>query len=98
MTQRDERYFPQGEAFRPERWLEPQPERPRCTYMPFGSGNRDCAGEAFARLNLTFALANIVQKWRLNLVSEEMPKLKTLVFYDIKNGLPVKASACNPGS
>ena len=95
LTQRDERYFPQGDAFRPERWLEPQPERPRCAYMPFGAGNRDCAGEAFARLNLTFALANIVQKWRLDLVSEEMPELKTLVFYDIKNGLPVVASARN---
>ena len=99
LTQRDERYFPQADAFRPERWLdEPQPARPRCSYMPFGSGHRDCAGEAFARLNLTFALASIAQRWRFDLVSEETPKVKTLAFYDFKNGLPVKASARNHGS
>ena len=95
LAQRDERYFPQAEAFRPERWLESQAARPRCSYMPFGSGHRDCAGEAFARINLTFAMASIAQRWRLDLVSEEMPKLNTLASYAFKNGLPVKASARN---
>ena len=99
LAQRDERYFPQADAFRPERWLEEtQPARPRCSYMPFSSGTRDCAGEAFARLNLTFALASITQRWRFDLVSEEMPELNTLAFYDFKNGLPVKARARNHGS
>lgn len=93
LSQRDERYFPQAETFRPERWLESQATRPRCSYMPFGSGTRDCAGEAFARLNLTFALASIAQRWRLDLVSEEFPKLNTLASYAFKDGLLVKARA-----
>lgn len=98
LSQRDERYFPQADTFRPERWLESQPARPRCSYMPFSSGTRDCAGEAFARINLTFALASIAQRWRLDLVSDETPKLNTLASYAFKEGLPVKASARNHGS
>ena len=93
LSQRDERYFPQAETFRPERWLETQAARPRCSYMPFSSGTRDCAGEAFARINMTFALASIAQRWRLELVSDELPKLNTLASYAFRNGLLVKASA-----
>jgi len=97
LSQRDERYFPQAETFRPDRWLESQAARPRCSYMPFSSGTRDCAGETFARINLTFALASIAQRWRLDLVSEEFPKLNTLASYAFKNGLLVKASAREHG-
>ena len=75
-NQRDERYFPQPEEFRPERWLDSQPPRPRCSYMPFGSGTRDCAGEMFANVNLAFVIATIAQRWRLDLVSEEIPKFR----------------------
>lgn len=98
LAQREERYFPQAEVFRPERWLERQPARPRCSYMPFSLGSRDCAGKAFALINLTFALASIAQRWRFDLVSEEMPELNTLASYAFKNGLPVKASARSHGS
>lgn len=98
LAQRDESYFPEPDVFRPERWLETQPARPRCAYMPFGAGNRDCAGEAFARVNLTFTLASIAQRWRLDLVSKEFPKLKTFAFLDFKNGLQMKVRARNPGS
>ena len=98
LAQRDERYFPQGDAFRPEFWLAAQPERPRCAYMPFGAGNRSCAAEDFARVTMTFALASIAQRWRLDLVSKEFPKLKTLASFDFKNGLSVVARARNNGS
>jgi len=99
LSQRDDRYFPQADMFRPERWLDPeaQPARPRCSYMPFGAGARACAGEAFGRLNLTCALAGIAQRWRLDPVSEEFPSLNTLASYAFRNGLPVKANARNPG-
>ncbi|WP_419940109.1 cytochrome P450 [Candidatus Palauibacter sp.] len=95
---RDERYFPHADEFRPERWLESQPARPRCSYMPFSSGTRGCAGEAFGRTNLTCALAGIAQQWRLDLVSEEFPKLNTLASYAFRDGLPVRASGRSQGS
>ena len=98
LSQRDERYFLRADEFRPERWLEDQPPRPRCSYMPFGSGNRSCAGEAFARTSVTCALASIAQKWRLDLVSEEFPKLNTLASYAFRDGLLVNARARNLGS
>ena len=96
--QRDERYFPRADEFRPQRWLTSQPDRPRCSYMPFGSGSRACAGEAFGRTNLTCVLASIAQKWRLDLVSDEFPRLRTLASYAFRDGLPVKTSARNHGS
>ena len=91
--QKDERYFPQAEQFRPERWLGEQPLRPKCSYMPFGAGTRDCAGQMFAQVNMTFVLASITQRWQLDLLSEEFPKLNTLTGYFFKHGLPVRASA-----
>ena len=97
-SSRDERYFPQAGEFQPERWLGSQPARPRCSYMPFGSGTRGCAGEAFGRTNLTCALAGIAQKWRLDLVSEEFPRLNTLASYAFQKGLLVRASARNQRS
>ena len=90
---RDERYFPEADRFQPERWLHPQPPRPRCAYMPFSAGTRDCAGEGFAQLSLTFALASIAQRWRLDLVSEEFPTVGGLSGYAPKHGIAVRAVA-----
>ena len=92
-SQRDERYFRQPERFRPERWLDTQPARPRCAYMPFGAGTRDCAGEAFAQTNLKCALTSIAQRWQVDPTSEEFPKLNTIASYAFRNGLPVRVRA-----
>ena len=87
---RDERYFPQPEQFRPERWLEPQPERPKCAYMPFGAGSRGCAGEAFARMVMAFAVASIMQRWRIEYVLDGPPKIDSVGGYLIKGNLPFR--------
>ena len=90
---RDARYFPEPERFLPERWLAPQPERPKYAYMPFGAGSRGCVGETFARMSAVCALAAVAQKWRLEVVSDEPPALSTMVGYFLKNGLPVRVLA-----
>ena len=92
-NQRDERYFPEAGRFQPERWLQPQPERPRCAYMPFSAGTRDCAGERFAQLSLAFALASIAQRWRLDLLSDEFPEVGGPMGYAPRNGIPVRVVA-----
>ena len=89
-SHRNERYFPRPHQFRPERWLEPQPERPRYAYMPFGAGSRGCVGEAFALMSGVYALASIAQRYRLEVVSDQPPALKTMAGYFFKNGLPVE--------
>lgn len=92
-SHRDARYFPEPDRFVPERWLAPQPERPKYAFMPFGAGNRGCVGETFARMSAVCALAAIAQKWRLEVVSDQPPALNTMVGYFFRNGLRVRVIA-----
>jgi cytochrome P450 len=67
VVHRDPRWFPDPLAFRPERWLADNPERPKFAYFPFGGGARVCIGERFAWMEGTLILAAIGQRWRLRL-------------------------------
>jgi cytochrome P450 len=64
-THRDARFFPDPDAFRPERWLDGLDRRlPRGAFFPFGLGPRMCVGASFAMLEATLLLATIAQRWR----------------------------------
>ncbi|WP_424215733.1 cytochrome P450 (plasmid) [Streptomyces sp. BI20] len=58
---------PRPERFDPDRWLPPQPghRAPRDTLVHFAAGARKCAGDDFALLEATLALATITARWRL---------------------------------
>ncbi|WP_423996552.1 cytochrome P450 [Halorubrum trapanicum] len=77
---RDERWWDDPEAYRPERWLRdgaagpvhgddaPGPavgERPEYAYFPFGGGPRHCIGMRFARQELRLAIATLLRRLRL---------------------------------
>ena len=65
-VQRQARFFPDPEQFRPERWLgEETTGLPRCAYFPFGGGPRVCIGQGFAMLESTLILASVVQRFQL---------------------------------
>jgi cytochrome P450 len=59
----DPRWWPEPEAFRPERWAVEDPERPRMAYFPFGAGTRICIGEQFAWTEATLVLATLARRW-----------------------------------
>jgi len=65
LLHRDPRWWPEPEAFRPERWAGEDPSRPRLAYLPFGAGPRMCVGEPFAWVEATLVLAAIARRWRL---------------------------------
>ncbi len=68
VTHRDPRWFPDPEAFDPERWRpERRTERPKFSYFPFGGGPRICIGEQFAWMEAMLVLATLARRWRLRL-------------------------------
>jgi cytochrome P450 len=73
-THRDARFFPEPDAFRPERWLDGLDKRlPKGTFIPFGLGSRKCIGSAFAMMEATLLLATIARRWRFALAPGDIP-------------------------
>jgi cytochrome P450 len=73
VTHRDPRFFPEPDAFRPERFLPAPgtttaPEIDRYAYIPFGGGARICVGNVFAMVEMTMMLATIASRFSLRLV------------------------------
>jgi cytochrome P450 len=79
VTGRDPRWFSEPEAFRPSRWNEAAPHRPRFAWFPFGAGPRSCIGEHFATMVLTLAVATLAQRWRLRPLTPGLPRVRSLL-------------------
>jgi cytochrome P450 len=70
---RDPRWFPQPDAFRPERFLADDPTQPRSAWMPFGVGPRVCIGQHFAMLEMTLVAALLLQRCTLETLPDMPP-------------------------
>lgn len=65
----DERYWPEPEEFRPERFLPENKEDIKSgTYLPFGLGPRNCIGMRFAQMEAKLAIAKILLDFELSCV------------------------------
>lgn len=65
LAHRDNRFWDDPKAFRPERF-GPDGERvPPFTYLPFGGGPRVCIGATFAQVEAKVVLARILQRFTL---------------------------------
>lgn len=71
VTQRNPRWFPEPDAFIPERWMNATP--PKFTYFPFGGGAKMCIGESFSKLEGVLVLATIARRLDLSLVDASSP-------------------------
>jgi cytochrome P450 len=68
LTHHDRRWYPNPEAFRPERFApDEQQRRPKLSYLPLGAGARACIGKAFAMVEAQVILATLAQRHRLEL-------------------------------
>ena len=77
MVHRDERWWDDPEAFRPERWTdELLEELPEYAYFPFGGGPRHCVGMRFATMFLIVGLATIARRVSFDLESDPDPDLR----------------------
>ncbi len=71
LSHRHPDYWPEPEAFKPERFDPQQKEKlPPFTYLPFGGGPRNCIGAAFAQVEAKVVLARILQQCHLRLVRD----------------------------
>jgi cytochrome P450 len=65
-AQVDARWFPQPERFDPARFEgDAARDLPRGAWIPFGAGPRVCIGNSFASMEMTLALAMLVQRFTL---------------------------------
>lgn len=81
-------YFPEGEAFRPERFLE-EKGTPSGRYFPFGLGKRLCLGRDFALLEGPLVLRAFFRRFRLDPLP--FPRVLAQVTLRPQGGLPARA-------
>jgi cytochrome P450 len=62
----DPRWFPEPDAFRPERFASDAPAIPRGAFMPFGTGPRVCLGQHLALAEMTLLAAMFLQRYSVD--------------------------------
>ncbi len=97
VVHRDPRWFPDPNAFRPERWENDFAKTlPKHAYFPFGGGPRVCIGNAFAMMEAVLLLVTIARRFELDLTSTKALELTPSVTIRPKHGLPTKVRARRP--
>lgn len=94
LLHRNAQFFPEPEKFRPERWLDDLRSRlPRCVYLPFSTGARNCIGEHFAMLEATLVLASALQRWTFRDLAGQDPAWTAQLLYWPRRGIKLQAQA-----
>ncbi|MGI9166311.1 MAG: cytochrome P450 [Pyrinomonadaceae bacterium] len=90
VTQRDPRFFPEPDAFQPERWTEEFANGlPKYAYFPFGGGPRFCIGNTFATMEILLVLVTIGQRFRLSLAPDHPVSILPAMSLRPRDGIQV---------
>jgi len=91
VTHRDARFFPNPEAFDPDRW-SPEFEQtlPKFAYFPFGGGPRVCIGNNFALMEASILLASVAQRFEIGLVPGRKVEPRASITLRPANGVHVR--------
>ncbi|MEY2605683.1 MAG: hypothetical protein QOH31_3499 [Verrucomicrobiota bacterium] len=77
---RSDKYFSNPIQFDPDRWMsDDQRALPKYAFFPFGGGPRSCIGEGFAWMELRIVLAEILRRWRFEIVPGQTVKPKASI-------------------
>jgi cytochrome P450 len=97
LTQHMERYWPEPDAFRPERFApERADERTEQAFFPFSSGPRRCIGEFFSFVEMRAHLALLAPHFRLGRVSEQAPELEPAINLRCKENIRMTIEVLEP--
>lgn len=92
VTHRHPAFWDNPQTFDPERWRNPDPNRPRYAYLPFAGGPRQCIGNQFALMEAAILLAHIVQHCQLEVDTARPFRLQAGVTLRAHPGLWLKLS------
>jgi cytochrome P450 len=82
--------YPDPETFRPERFLDMQPDP--AAFLPFGGGLRRCLGAAFAVYEMKIALATILSMVEVKLAQPSPIRVvRRAITFSPENGVRVRA-------
>ena len=83
--------FAEPEVFRPERFDPEHGEKHTPgAYLPFGAGPRTCLGAPFAMMELKTVLAMLLQRYRLDLISDQRVEATVRTTLQPKYGLRMR--------
>lgn len=88
-------YWERADEFVPERWLDVEAEkrRPRCAFIPFSAGPRQCIGNSFSLLESALVLATVAQHFAPRLVTPGMPAAEYHVLARPVGDVPMQLEA-----
>jgi cytochrome P450 len=85
-------YWPEPDAFRPERFAPDAPsDRPKHAYIPFGGGPRICIGNSFAMMEHAIVLGAVARRWRLESIPGHEVRTEPRITLRPRGGLPMRA-------
>lgn len=71
------KFYPEPEKFRPERFGdEEMSKRPPYTFLSFGDGPRNCIAASFGLMELQFALATLLSKFRFSVCEKTVERIE----------------------
>ena len=96
VIQRDTNNFEEPLVFRPERWMVDGSSfnaTARSRLLAFSAGGRSCAGEKFARQEMTIVLSTLLKNFKFELLDDYVltPHRPGVVQFP-KGGMPMKIS------
>ncbi|MFT7621311.1 MAG: cytochrome P450 [Myxococcota bacterium] len=92
-THHDARWFPDPEAFKPERFLAgAEPPIDKRAWLPFGAGQRLCIGKSFAELEMQRVLVGVAKRARLDLVQGHRVAMQPRITLTPKHGMRMTVS------
>jgi cytochrome P450 len=86
-------FFPEPEAFRPERFTrERKAALPRGAYVPFGGGKRICIGKRFGQIEVKLVATMLLQRMRLDLLPGRTMTVRQMPTLSPKGGLRMRVN------